>query len=281
MDTKSISGTDDLVQMAILAEVCSRPRDMRLYIKRFIESVDDDLKDWQRDLFSISYKAAVMEMRKAIKILQHTFTYEKDDEKVTEDYEEKLFNELLEVVYEVVHLIDGKLLDADGGGSSDGGDDSFVKSPESRAFYIKMKADYYRYVAEVAHGDSKRQFALKSQAAYQQAMRVLDASDQPLTVIHVGLTLNYSVFLYEVLADVASACEMAQEALEKAVICCKSTEDYEANSYLEELIMLLSENVKIWSGKNRLQQERHEQQQQQKEEQQQKKQQQREEQAAV
>ena len=47
MDTKSISGTDDLVQMAILAEVCSRPRDMRLYIKRFIESVDDDLKDWQ------------------------------------------------------------------------------------------------------------------------------------------------------------------------------------------------------------------------------------------
>ena len=68
----------------------------------------------------------------------------------------QLFNELLEVVYEVVHLIDGKLLDADGGDSSDGGDDSFVKSPESRAFYIKMKADYYRYVAEVAHGDSKR-----------------------------------------------------------------------------------------------------------------------------
>lgn len=34
------------------------------------------------------------------------------------------------------------------------------KEPESKVFYLKMKGDYYRYLAEVPSGDTKGEYSL-------------------------------------------------------------------------------------------------------------------------
>jgi len=225
------------LQMAILSEICNRSDDMRLHMRKYIESVKSDLNDWQRDLFSICYKETMMKRRKAIKVLQHTFTVSPEDEHLTVQYENTIFNEMLEIQEEVVDLIEKKL-------------EVLCADMMGKAFYTKMKADYYRYIAEVARGDIRPTYATKSKELYLKAMDLVKGDE--MTVLHVGLTLNYSVFLYEVMFDVKSACKMAEQALKTAVTCCKDSNDEKAKDYLQELISLLTDNVNIWSQKKEI-----------------------------
>ena len=43
---------------------------------------------------------------------------------------------------------------------------------ESKVFYLKMKGDYFRYLAEVAMGDERKQIMSNSQEAYKAAFDV-------------------------------------------------------------------------------------------------------------
>ena len=45
-------------------------------------------------------------------------------------------------------------------------------SGESKVFYLKMKGDYYRYHAEVATGDRRKEIMDQSQQAYKGAFEV-------------------------------------------------------------------------------------------------------------
>merc|ERR1711865_933832 len=71
---------------------------------------------------------------------------------------------------------------------------------ESKVFYQKMKADYWRYIAEFTSGDKKLEASSKAKLAYEEAQKV---AEKDLTVTHpirLGLALNFSVFQYEVLS---------------------------------------------------------------------------------
>ena len=46
-------------------------------------------------------------------------------------------------------------------------------------FYLKMKGDYYRYLAEVAIGDAKAAVVDDSQKAYQDAFDISKSAMQP------------------------------------------------------------------------------------------------------
>lgn len=45
-------------------------------------------------------------------------------------------------------------------------------SGESKVFYLKMKGDYFRYLAEVAVGDKRKEIMESSQEAYKAAFDV-------------------------------------------------------------------------------------------------------------
>merc|ERR1711976_13143 len=82
---------------------------------------------------------------------------------------------------------------------------------ESRVFYRKMKADYFRYIAEFASGEKRRSAAEAALEAYQDAQKI--AATQ-LTVTHpvrLGLALNFSVFLNEILSRPGEAHKLARE----------------------------------------------------------------------
>ncbi len=77
---------------------------------------------------------------------------------------------------------------------------------ESKAFFIKMVGDYYRYIAENAKGalmEKVKQNALK---AYNEANQI---TLPPCNPIKLGLALNFSVFHYEVMKNHKAACELA------------------------------------------------------------------------
>merc|ERR1711865_341575 len=69
---------------------------------------------------------------------------------------------------------------------------------ESKVFYQKMKADYYRYIAEYTADDKKTKAANSAKEAYEEAQKVAEKDLAVTHPIRLGLALNFSVFQYEV-----------------------------------------------------------------------------------
>ena len=86
-----------------------------------------------------------------------------------------------------------------------------ASNAESKVFYLKMKGDYYRYLAEVAVGDSRTAVLDDSQKAYQEAFEIAKSKMQPTHPIRLGLALNFSVFYYEILNSPEKACQLAKQ----------------------------------------------------------------------
>merc|ERR1712158_160919 len=81
----------------------------------------------------------------------------------------------------------------------------------------KMKADYYRYIAEFKEGGEKTAAAEEARKAYEEATKVAEKDLAVTHPIRLGLALNYSVFQYEVLSNPDDACKLARTAFEDAI----------------------------------------------------------------
>lgn len=113
---------------------------------------------------------------------------------------------------------------------------------ESKAFFVKMVGDYYRYIAETAQGAKLEQVKQEALKAYTEANGI---ALPPCNPIKLGLALNFSVFYYEVLKDHKKACALADESLQQALdkIDELGEEDFrDAKSIIE----LLKENLTLW-----------------------------------
>merc|ERR1712050_539854 len=118
---------------------------------------------------------------------------------------------------------------------------------ESKVFYQKMKADYYRYIAEFSDGDSKSKAAENARLAYEAASKVAEKDLVVTHPIRLGLALNYSVFQYEVLANQEEACKMARTAFEDAIA---ELDNVAEDSYKDStlIMQLLRDNLTLWTS---------------------------------
>merc|ERR1711876_151257 len=122
-----------------------------------------------------------------------------------------------------------------------------ASNAESKVFYLKMKGDYYRYLAEVAIGDAKTAVIDDSQKAYQEAFDISKAKMQPTHPIRLGLALNFSVFYYEILNSPDRACHLAKQAFDDAVAELDTlNEDSYKDSTL--IMQLLRDNLTLWTS---------------------------------
>merc|ERR1711972_845324 len=117
--------------------------------------------------------------------------------KYAKEYCVKVETELQKICDTILGLLDGSLI----GKASTG---------ESKVFYQKMKADYYRYIAEFTDGDAKSKAAESARVAYSEAQTVAEKDLAVTHPIRLGLALNFSVFQYEVLSNPDDACKMAR-----------------------------------------------------------------------
>ena len=73
-----------------------------------------------------------------------------------------------------------------------------AKSSEGKAFYLKMMADYQRYLAEISVGDTFKVKMEEAKAYYDAAME--QASEIFAThPLRLAIALNYSVFIRDIL----------------------------------------------------------------------------------
>mmetsp|Transcript_12703 Transcript_12703/g.9228 ORF Transcript_12703/g.9228 Transcript_12703/m.9228 type:complete len:91 (+) Transcript_12703:272-544(+) len=72
---------------------------------------------------------------------------------------------------------------------------------EAKAFFFKMIADYYRYVAESAKGAKLEEVKNGALEFYKKAQDITDKDLNACNPIRLGLALNFSVFYYEVMNE--------------------------------------------------------------------------------
>ncbi|XP_054640758.1 14-3-3 protein beta/alpha-A [Dunckerocampus dactyliophorus] len=228
----------DLVQKAKLAEQAERYDDMAAAMKMVTEQ-NKDLTNEERNLLSVAYKNVVGARRSSWRVTSSIEQKSEGNEKkqqMAHDYRVKIESELQDICHDVLNLLDKFLI-------------ANAKMAESKVFYLKMKGDYYRYLSEVASGDSKKETVEQSQKAYQQAFDISKTDMQSTHPIRLGLALNFSVFYYEILNSPEQACSLAKQAFDEAIAELDSLNE---ESYKDStlIMQLLRDNLTLWTSEN-------------------------------
>merc|ERR1712054_726043 len=157
-----------------------------------------------------------------------------DQAKYAKEYCGKVEAELQRICDTILKLLDGNLI-------------AKATGSESKVFYQKMKADYYRYIAEFSDGDAKSKAAESARLAYEDASKVAEKDLVVTHPIRLGLALNYSVFQYEVLQNPDEACKMARTAFEDAIA---ELDNVAEDSYKDStlIMQLLRDNLTLWTS---------------------------------
>ncbi|MBA0766273.1 hypothetical protein Gotri_015330 [Gossypium trilobum] len=114
-------------------------------------------------------------------------------------------------------------------------------------FYLKMKGDYHRYLAEFKTGDDRKAAAENTLTAYKSAQDIANAELAPTHPIRLGLALNFSVFYYEILNSPDRACTLAKQAFDEAIAELDTLgEDSYKDSTL--IMQLLRDNLTLWTS---------------------------------
>ena len=228
------------VYLAMLAEQCNRFEEMVQFLEDMVKTRDKDLSSDERNLLSIAYKNSITSLRTALRTIMAYESKEKKKENSNflpyiQEYKKKVESELVKACERVLQSIDGNLL-------------SKASDSEAKVFYIKMKGDYNRYIAESVEGDLKDKVGKDALSAYQEASD--NAKDLPvLNPISLGLALNFSVFHYEVMNDHETAIKVASDAYDKASKELPNIdEDAEENRDAVSIINLLKENLDMWKS---------------------------------
>jgi 14-3-3 protein epsilon len=234
------------VYLAMLAEQCNRFEDMMNFLDEMVRNKTEALSSDERNLLSIAYKNTISLRRTAIRTLS---AYEgkerkKDDSAYLSyivEYKKRVETELEKLCEKIISSIDQYLLPK----SSDA---------ESSVFYHKMKADYFRYVAESIDESRKKTFADQSLNSYNEAMKTANTLDV-INPIRLGLALNFSVFYYEVIGDKEKACNIAKETLSGAndqlsKLDERGENEDEESDYKDSISIanLLQENLSMWTN---------------------------------
>ena len=121
--------------------------------------------------------------------------------------------------------------------------------PEVMALYLKMKGDYYRYMAEISKGNLLYVNKQNAFHFYNEAKDIVKDFDD-LNPTKLNISLNYSVFLNEVLNKRINSFFYAKEALYNALKSLKNcSEDELTSEDMKDTLMIieiLNRNVEDW-----------------------------------
>lgn len=232
------------MQKAKLAEQAERYDDMADAMKAVTEK-GNELSNEERNLLSVAYKNVVGARRSSWRVISSIESKtEGNDRKqiMAKEYRTKVECELRSICDQVLNLLDVHLI-------------TNASNPESKVFYLKMKGDYFRYLAEVAGAESAKENKLAdkknvldcSEKSYEHAFQIATKDMQPTHPIRLGLALNYSVFFYEIQNAPDKACHLAKQAFDDAIAELDTlNEDSYKDSTL--IMQLLRDNLTLWTS---------------------------------
>uniref|UniRef100_A0A0D6R6H9 14-3-3 domain-containing protein n=2 Tax=Araucariaceae TaxID=25664 RepID=A0A0D6R6H9_ARACU len=234
------SSREENVYMAKLAEQAERYEEMVEFMEKVAKTVDvEELTVEERNLLSVAYKNVIGARRASWRIISSIEQKEEsrgNDEHVAmiREYRAKVESELSNICDGILRLLDSHLIPSSTTG-------------ESKVFYLKMKGDYHRYLAEFKTGAERKEAAESTLLAYKSAQDIALAELAPTHPIRLGLALNFSVFYYEILNSPDRACTLAKQAFDEAIaeLDTLGEESYKDSTLI---MQLLRDNLTLWTS---------------------------------
>lgn len=111
---------------------------------------------------------------------------------------------------------------------------------------MNRKGDYYRYLAELEKKPKGTEACQDAKEAYELATTEAKVLPQ-VNPIRLGLSLNKSVFYYELMGDSKEACEIAKTAFDDAIAELDALKE---DSYKDStlIMQLLRDNLTLWTS---------------------------------
>eukprot|EP00245_Coleochaete_scutata_P017580 TRINITY_DN86_c0_g1_i1.p1 TRINITY_DN86_c0_g1~~TRINITY_DN86_c0_g1_i1.p1 ORF type:complete len:265 (-),score=80.38 TRINITY_DN86_c0_g1_i1:1076-1870(-) len=236
----SQSTREENVYMAKLAEQAERYDEMVEAMEKVAKTVDvEELTVEERNLLSVAYKNVIGARRASWRIVSSIEQKEESKGNVEhvamiKEYRSKIELELSKICEGILNLLDTHLIPSSTTG-------------ESKVFYLKMKGDYHRYLAEFKTGAERKEAAESTLLAYKSAQDIALVDLAPTHPIRLGLALNFSVFYYEILNSPERACTLAKQAFDEAIaeLDTLGEESYKDSTLI---MQLLRDNLTLWTS---------------------------------
>ncbi|KAI4321296.1 hypothetical protein MLD38_034697 [Melastoma candidum] len=236
----SDASREENVYLAKLAEQAERYEEMVEFMEKVVKIVDvEELTVEERNLLSVAYKNVIGARRASWRIISSI--EQKEDSRgnadhvtLIKDYRGKIEAELSKICDGILSLLESHLVPS-------------ASAAESKVFYLKMKGDYYRYLAEFKTGTERKEAAESTLLAYKSAQEIAAAELAPTHPIRLGLALNFSVFFYEILNSPDRACNLAKQAFDEAI---SELDTLGEDSYKDStlIMQLLRDNLTLWTS---------------------------------
>lgn len=231
---------EENVYMSKLAEQAERYEEMVEFMEKVSNFLgSEELTVEERNLLSVAYKNVIGARRASWRIISSIEQKEEsrgNEEHVNSirEYRSKIENELSKICDGILKLLDSKLIPS-------------ATSGDSKVFYLKMKGDYHRYLAEFKTGAERKEAAESTLTAYKAAQDIASAELAPTHPIRLGLALNFSVFYYEILNSPDRACNLAKQAFDEAIaeLDTLGEESYKDSTLI---MQLLRDNLTLWTS---------------------------------
>lgn len=228
---------DMALYMAQILDQTDRHDDTVELMKRVVE-LNPQLNSEERNLLSAAYKNVIDIHRNGLRIFAAISEHKEgiaSQNRVDQinKIRDQIIEELEKSCNELISIVTTKLL-------------PIAQDAESRIFYEKLQADYYRYMCEAKTGEARDDCMQKAKECYESALEIAKKELNPARPSYLGLILNYTVFLQEIIGNKEEALSLAQKTYNE---CTPLVDDNSDNSYSEAtmILQILRDNILNWT----------------------------------
>jgi 14-3-3 protein epsilon len=206
------------------------------YVNDLVASRKGLLDEEERNLYMKSVKGKLNSFRNGWKTLIDFDNYEGEKivipKPLIEEKRKQLEDIIKQFCMETIHTIQNTL-------QIQVRDDDF----SAEIFYLKLKADYYRYYGEIAPENEFEKYKEECRHCYEKAYSMCGEHLDYTSPLFLSVALNYSVFLYTLTDEVKLAFDKANDVYKQAILKLNPEQKVPE---IENIIKSIEENLTIW-----------------------------------
>jgi len=234
---------DNTLYLARVSNISNLPEETLKYAEKIIKLREGNINEEEKNLLFNTLNKLINFKRNTWRTVNALETKEKINKssllpKITE-LKQTLAEEMKIYIYKGIDYIDTSLF-------------KNAKNNETKAMYSKIKGDYLRYIIEIAPSEKEEELndiKQKIDNCYKVGISLCNDFNN-LNITKLGLMINYTVFLFEIMKDYKNAYMVATDIYQKTN---KSlSDDKSAISKMREIDKLLNalkDNLSKWSEK--------------------------------